>query len=158
MSSSTWTRVEYGHTANPGVYDTGNGALMIIEECRSYPGVERCTVTSYCGRDGQDTTYYRVATAPKEDQLYRSPDPAAHAATYWDRDAYWRHDLDVAYYIEAVRIPYGETTGYRVIKHDARGRNPIFERAGSRDPSNHRKNPALEACKAEIDRLRRAAS
>lgn len=60
--TTTWTRNEkIGNRENPGVQDTGNGALATYEISAAYPGVQRVTVRSYCGRRGDDRRYY-VAT------------------------------------------------------------------------------------------------
>jgi hypothetical protein len=56
-----WTRVSYGMRENPGVWDTGNGALRYVDEHAAYPGIERVTVRSYCGRDSDNGRYYRLA-------------------------------------------------------------------------------------------------
>ena len=45
----------------PGVYDTGTGALKTIEANPGFPGIERVTITSYCGRHADDRRYYRLA-------------------------------------------------------------------------------------------------
>ena len=45
----------------PGVYDTGTGALKTIEANPGFPGIERVTITSYCGRHEDDRRYYRLA-------------------------------------------------------------------------------------------------
>ena len=45
----------------PGVYDTGTGALKTIEANPGFPGIERVTITSYCGRPEDDRRYYRLA-------------------------------------------------------------------------------------------------
>lgn len=58
---SKWTNVPYGDSRNPGVWDTGNGAIRTVEENRDYPGIERVTVASYCGRTYDNRRYYRLA-------------------------------------------------------------------------------------------------
>lgn len=60
---AVWTPAPYGLPENPGVFDTGNGALRTIERCADFPGVERVTVKSYCGRTDDDCVYYRLETA-----------------------------------------------------------------------------------------------
>jgi hypothetical protein len=60
-----WVSVSYGCRENPGVWDTGNGALRMVDECAAYPGIERVTVSSYCGRTYDDTRYYRLAGRPE---------------------------------------------------------------------------------------------
>lgn len=37
----TWKPAPYGMRDNPGVFDTGNGAIKTIEERDAHPGVER---------------------------------------------------------------------------------------------------------------------
>lgn len=59
-----WTRVTYGHDQNPGCYDTGNGAIAVIDENARYPGLERVTLTPYAkGRGGKSVYYRRAADA-----------------------------------------------------------------------------------------------
>ncbi len=48
----------------PGVYDTGTGAIKTIEANPGFPGVERITVRSYCGRSDDDSRYYRLTAEP----------------------------------------------------------------------------------------------
>lgn len=57
---TTWKPAPYGMADNPGVYDTGNGAIKTIEESPSHPGVERITIKSYCGRDSDNCQYFRL--------------------------------------------------------------------------------------------------
>lgn len=57
--TSKWTLVKYGCRENPGIFDTGNGAIRSIEESPAYPGIERVTVSSYCGRDYDNGRWYR---------------------------------------------------------------------------------------------------
>ena len=45
----------------PGVYDTGTGAIKTVESNPGIPGIERVTITSYCGRHADDRRYYRLA-------------------------------------------------------------------------------------------------
>jgi hypothetical protein len=61
MAKSNWRSVSYGCRENPGVWDTGNGAMRYVEENPAYPGVERVTVRSYCGRTCDNARYYRLA-------------------------------------------------------------------------------------------------
>ena len=61
---SKWTRVNYGCDTNPGTWDTGNGAIKTVCENPAYPGVERVTVSSYCGRTSDNGRYYRLADEP----------------------------------------------------------------------------------------------
>lgn len=57
-----WKRDEKtGCTENPGVVDTGNGALKTIEVSDQAPGILRITVESYCGRSSDNERYYRSA-------------------------------------------------------------------------------------------------
>lgn len=42
--------------------DTGNGAIRTIETSPAYPGIERVTVRSYCGRSSDNCRYYRLAS------------------------------------------------------------------------------------------------
>lgn len=60
----TRTPARYGLKEKPGVYDTGTGAIMTIEANPGFPGVERITVTSYCGRYEDDCRYYRLTADP----------------------------------------------------------------------------------------------
>jgi hypothetical protein len=53
------------------VYDTGTGALKTIEANPGFPGIERVTITSYCGRHADDRRYYRLAA----DRTRTFPDP-----------------------------------------------------------------------------------
>ena len=48
----------------PGVYDTGTGAIRTVEENPGFPGIQRVTVRSYCGRIEDDCRYYRLAADP----------------------------------------------------------------------------------------------
>lgn len=59
-----WTRVDYGCHENPGVFDTGNGALRFIDENRDYPGIERVTVEPYAAGRGNGCVYYRSVANP----------------------------------------------------------------------------------------------
>jgi hypothetical protein len=58
MTNTDWTRnTTIGNATNPGVQDTGTGALAIYEINSAYPGVQRITVRPYAGR-GATTRYY----------------------------------------------------------------------------------------------------
>ncbi|NLF55118.1 MAG: hypothetical protein GX576_12120 [Thauera phenolivorans] len=51
-------------TDKPGVYDTGSGAIRTIEANPGFPGIERITIRSYCGRRQDDRLYYRLCAEP----------------------------------------------------------------------------------------------
>ncbi len=53
-------RQDIGCKENPGTFDTGNGAMMFVDVNPKYPGVQRVSVESYCGRDNDDKVYYEV--------------------------------------------------------------------------------------------------
>ncbi len=56
---SQWQPVARGCRENPGVWDTGNGAIKRVEENPAYPGIERVTVSAYArGREYQDGRWY----------------------------------------------------------------------------------------------------
>lgn len=71
MTTPTWTLdTTIGNTENPGVQDTGNGALATYEVSRDYPGIRRVTVRSYCGRRSDDRRYYSlIATSAQHATL-----------------------------------------------------------------------------------------
>jgi len=52
-----WRRAEWGCRENPGVMDTGNGALLIVNIC-AHCGMQRSTIRSYCGRTRDNRTTY----------------------------------------------------------------------------------------------------
>ena len=56
-----WRLVSYGMRENPGIWDTGNGAIKSIEWNPRYPGLERVTIKSYCGRDHDNCEFFRLA-------------------------------------------------------------------------------------------------
>jgi hypothetical protein len=66
MAKVAWRRVDYGNKENPGVWDTGNGALRYVHECDAYPGIERVTIETYCGRTSDNKRYYRFSDEPKK--------------------------------------------------------------------------------------------
>ncbi|WP_298621069.1 hypothetical protein [uncultured Zoogloea sp.] len=49
----------------PGVYDTGTGAIRSIEDNPGFPGIQRVTVQSYCGREEDNCRYFRLTTDPR---------------------------------------------------------------------------------------------
>jgi hypothetical protein len=57
-----WVPAPYGAQDNPGVFDTGNGALMFIERNEAFPGLERVEIRSYCGRPNDNRLFYRLAS------------------------------------------------------------------------------------------------
>ena len=80
---SKWTRVKYGCDQNPGCWDTGNGAIQTVCECSTYPGVERVTIESYCGRNSDNRRYYRLAadTSMEFKSLEKAVKAARHLAS-----------------------------------------------------------------------------
>lgn len=52
----------FGLRERPGVYDTGTGAIKIIETNRGIPGVERVIIRSYCGRTQDNRVFYRLSS------------------------------------------------------------------------------------------------
>ncbi len=50
----------------PGVYDTGTGAIKTIEANPGFPGIQRVTIRSYCGRPQDDRRYYRLTADPRQ--------------------------------------------------------------------------------------------
>lgn len=57
----TWIASTQGLSENPGVWDTGNGAMRYREICAC--GAQRERIRSYCGRGG-DTTHIMRAGEP----------------------------------------------------------------------------------------------
>ena len=55
-----------GMEENPGVFDTGNGALKYYDVNPNYPGIVRVTVESYCGRTDEDDRWYMVESTRRE--------------------------------------------------------------------------------------------
>jgi hypothetical protein len=72
MSKAKWVRVGYGCDQNPGVWDIG-GAIKTVCENASYPGVERVTISSYCGRN-DDCRFYRIVGGDPKQQFSRLQD------------------------------------------------------------------------------------
>ncbi len=60
----TWPPTPDGLDERPGVYDTGHGAIKTIEANPGFPGIQRVTVHSYCGRHQDDRRYYRLSADP----------------------------------------------------------------------------------------------
>lgn len=61
----TWTPAAYGLKEQPGVFDTGTGAIQIVEANPGFPGIQRVTIRSYCGRTEDDRRYYRLTADPR---------------------------------------------------------------------------------------------
>ncbi|MBS0512203.1 MAG: hypothetical protein JSR42_13635 [Proteobacteria bacterium] len=61
----TWIPATYGLKEQPGIYDTGTGAIQIIEANPGFPGIQRVTIHSYCGRSGDDRRFYRLTSDPQ---------------------------------------------------------------------------------------------
>lgn len=51
----------FGFREHPGVYDTGTGAIKIVEANRGIPGIERVVIRSYCGRTQDNRVFYRLS-------------------------------------------------------------------------------------------------
>ncbi|ATE62120.1 hypothetical protein [Thauera sinica] len=61
----TWIPADYGLKDKPGIYDTGTGALQLIEANPGFPGIQRVTIRSYCGRHEDDRRFYRLTGDPR---------------------------------------------------------------------------------------------
>ncbi|MBS0551350.1 MAG: hypothetical protein JSS47_02300 [Proteobacteria bacterium] len=61
----TWIPATYGLKEQPGIYDTGTGAIQIIEANPGFPGIQRVTIHSYCGRRRDRRPFYRLASDPQ---------------------------------------------------------------------------------------------
>jgi hypothetical protein len=61
-SRHSWRRAQWGCTENPGVTDTGNGAILIADICR-HCAVQRSKIRSYCGRTRDNRTTYHHGEA-----------------------------------------------------------------------------------------------
>lgn len=72
-----WKPVNYGDDRNPGVWDTGNGSLRYVADNADYPGIERVTIRSYCGRNAEDCRFYRLTDDP--DQTFDTLNKAQRA-------------------------------------------------------------------------------
>jgi hypothetical protein len=59
--NNNWPLASFEPKDAPGVYDTGTGAIKTIETNPGFPGIERVTIHSYCGRPEQDRRYYRLS-------------------------------------------------------------------------------------------------
>lgn len=60
----TWIPAVCATREQPGVYDTGTGAIKTIEANPGFPGIQRITIRSYCGRIEDDCRYYRLKSEP----------------------------------------------------------------------------------------------
>lgn len=80
IAGGDWSAKQCGLKENPGVYDTGNGALRILLVSRDYPGVTRVEFRSYCGREA-DADWYEADELPG--YRYATPEKCAEA----NRDA-----------------------------------------------------------------------
>jgi len=61
----TWLPAAYGLKEQPGIYDTGTGAIEIVEANPGFPGIQRITIRSYCGRPQDDRRFYRLTSDPR---------------------------------------------------------------------------------------------
>jgi hypothetical protein len=61
----TWIPAVCATRERPGVYDTGTGAIKTIEANPGFPGIQRVTIRSYCGRPQDDRRYYRLTSDPQ---------------------------------------------------------------------------------------------
>jgi len=63
--NNTWPLAPFELNEQPGVYDTGTGAIKTIEANPGFPGIERVTIRSYSGRPEHDRRYYRLTADPR---------------------------------------------------------------------------------------------
>jgi len=73
-------RTDIGCSENPGVFDTGNGALRYHEINEDHPLVERVRVEYYARGRGQDSTMYSPLVGRHEAQSYPTVAAAEAAA------------------------------------------------------------------------------
>lgn len=67
-----------GMREDPGIFDTGNGAIRTYETVAgSRLGIKRVTTRSYCGRDYDNDRYY---TVPGDERTYRTYQAALRAS------------------------------------------------------------------------------
>lgn len=52
----------YSLRERPGVYDTGTGAIKIVDTNHRIPGVERVIIRSYCGRIQDNRIFFRLSS------------------------------------------------------------------------------------------------
>ena len=61
-----WTKDQsVGCKENPGVEDTGNGAMRYHYVNPAFPGVQYVVKESYCGRDSDNEKYFLIVAGDK---------------------------------------------------------------------------------------------